>query len=172
MHRLFGAINPDFPRIRNFIDWAQLYPDSLRKLYAPGFAGWTHVGGDTTTAQYRSLVIGSTYLFVVTGFDEAETYDPVFSSGRNMLKFDVATATDASPLITMFNQYFYYTYALGGVDTGPTREVHIEVPAGQSVTFRWFGVAHAGADMRRYRWVMDLVDLDDNTPRSNETTDW
>src|SRR5262249_10185279 len=29
-----------------------------------------------------------------------------------------------------------------------------------------------GADMRKYRWVLDLQDLTDNTPRTDEMKDW
>ena len=46
----------------------------------------------------------------------------------------------------------------------------VEVPADLPVTFNWFATAPPGADIKRYRWVMDLVDLSDQTPRSNEAT--
>jgi len=177
--RLFGQKNSDFPLISDFLSFIQLYPDSLRKLYAPGapyptanFKDWTVVGQDTTTFQYHNLVPSSTYMFVVTGFDEAGAYDPVFTLGRNILKFSVTFAGTAGPVITMFNQYFFYQYPDGGYDQRETRWFHLEVPADLPVAFNWFAVAPPGADIRRYRWVMDLVDLSDESPRSNETTDW
>ncbi|HKQ57423.1 MAG TPA: hypothetical protein VJY35_06110 [Candidatus Eisenbacteria bacterium] len=179
--RLFGQKNPDFPAIDDFISFALLKPDSLRRMYAPGdranrptadFFGWNTVGQDTTSFQYRNLNPGSSYLFVVTGFDEAGAYDPVFAPGRNMLKFSVTFAGTFGPVITMFNQYFFFQYDIGGYDPREARWFRLEVPADQRVTFNWFADPPQGADIRRYRWAMDLVDLSDETPRTNELTDW
>jgi hypothetical protein len=170
--RLFGSKNADYPAISDFISFALVNPDSLRKLYAPEFPGWTSVGADTTSFQYHNLVPSSTYLFVVTGFDEAGAYDPVFSPSRNMLKFSVTFAGTFGPIITMFNQFFNYTYPTGGYDASESHWFRLEVPADIPVTFNWIATAPPGADIRRYRWVLDLVDLSDQTPRSNESTDW
>jgi hypothetical protein len=170
--RLFGQKNPDFPAITDFISYALSYPDSLRRRYAPEFTGWNSVGAETTSFQYRNLNPGSTYLFVLSGFDEAGAYDPVFANGRNMLKFGVTFAGTSGPLIRMFNQFFDYTYPTGGYDPSESRWFKLEVPANQPVTFNWIAIPPEGADIRRYRWVMDLVDLTDETPRSNEDTDW
>ncbi len=169
--RLFGQSNPDFPGI-DFISFALTNSDSLRKFYAPTFPGWTHVGAETTSWQFRNLVPQSTYLFVVTGFDEAGAYDPVFSQSRNMLKFSVTFAGTFGPLITMYNQFFFYRYDVGGWDPRESRWFWLEVPADLPVAFNWLADAPPGAEIRRYRWVMDLVDLADETPRSNEHTDW
>jgi hypothetical protein len=170
--RLFGQSNPDYPQIQDFISFALLYPDSVRALYAPAFPGWTSVGGDTTSFQYQNLNPGSTYLFVVTGFDEAGDYDPVFSIGRNMLRFGVVFASAYGPVLSMFNEVFNYTYQNGGWSTDPSRWAHVELPAGQPVTVNWFAQPTPGAGIRSYRWVLNAVDLTDETPRSNEETDW
>ncbi len=170
--RLFGQKNPDFPGITDYISYALTYPDSVRRRYAPDFVGWNSVGAETTSFQYRNLNPGSTYLFVITGFDEAGAYDPIFASGRNMLKFGVTFAGTSGPVIRMFNQFFDYTYPTGGYDPSESRQFFLEVPANQPVTFNWIAFPPQGADIRRYRWVMDLVDLTDQTPRSNEATDW
>jgi hypothetical protein len=174
VYRLFGEKNEDFPGIPDFLHWAQLHPDSLRRVYAPDFPGWTHVGGDTTSVQYRGLIFQTNYMFAVTGFDEAGAYDPIFTTARNLLKFEVTYATTAGPVITMFNQSFLYTYPDGGYRTGPSREFRLEVATDQRVTIHWFAIPNpnGGADMRQYRWVLDLVDLEDNTPRSDEDRDW
>jgi hypothetical protein len=170
--RLFGQKNPDEPRIDDYISYALTYPDSLRQRYAPEFLGWNSVGQETTTFQYRGLNPGSTYLFVLTGFDEAGAYDPVFVSGRNMLKFGVTFAGTSGPLIRMYNQFFDYTYTTGGYDQSESRWFRLEVPADLPLTINWVAEAPQGADIRRYRWVLDLVDLTDETPRSDENKDW
>jgi hypothetical protein len=178
--RLFSTgQNADFPSLTDeFINFALLYPDTIRALYAPGaptdyagFRGWTTVSAETTSFQYRNLTPESIYLFVLTGFDEAGAYDPVFQLGRNMLKFQVTVAGSLGPIITMFNEFFTYTYLDGRYDPSPSRWFRLEVPADQTVTFNWIGTPPEGADMRGYRWVMDLVDLTDNTPRS-KPDDW
>lgn len=173
--RLFGTANPDMPDVPgglDFISWALLEPDSLRVFYAPDFPGWNSVGAETTSFQYRNLNPGSTYLFVLTGFDEAGAYDPVFVNGRNMLRFGVSFAGTAGPIIRIFNQFFDYTYPNGGYDPSEPRWFRLEVPANQPITFNWVAFPPEGADIRRTRWVMDLIDLTNEDPRSNETTDW
>ena len=170
--RLFGQKNPDLPRISDYISYALLYPDSLRSYYAPDFNGWNSVGAETTTFQYHGLTPGSVYLFVVTGFDEAGAYDPVLAAGRNMLKFGVSFAGSSGPIIRMYNQFFDYTYPYGGHDESESRWFRLEVPALLPVTFNWVAAPPPGANIRRYRWVLDLVDLTDQTQRSNEVTDW
>ena len=111
--RMFQQRNADYPSIANYIPFALADPDSVRRRYAPEFEGWTPVGVETTSVQYRNLIAGSTYLFIVTGFDEARAYDPVFSPGRNMLQFTVAFAGSAGPTLRMFNQFFDYNYFWG-----------------------------------------------------------
>jgi hypothetical protein len=167
--RLFGSKNPDRPDINDYISYAVSNPDSVRRYYAPDFPGFISVGSETTTFQYRNLNPGSTYLFIVTGFDEAGAYDPVFSPSKNMIKFAVTFVGSAGPVIRMFNQFFDYEYSSGGYD--PTREFRVEVPADLPVKFNWTATPPLGANIRRYRWVMDLIDLTDQSPRSDETKD-
>ena len=164
--RLFSRNNPDLPDISDFIAHAVNFPDSVRRYYAPGFKGFTSVGAETTSFQYRNLNPGSTYVFIVTGFDEAGAYDPVFSPAKNMIRFAVTIVGTIGPRIRMFNQFFDYEYSSGGYD--PTREFRVEVPADLKVTFNWTATPPLGANIRRYRWVMDLIDLTDQTPRQDE----
>ena len=168
--RLFGKSNPDFPLIDDFVTFAQVNPDSLRSLYAPDFPGWRSVGADTTSFQYTNL--GQTdWLFVVTGFDEAGAYDPVFASGKNMMPFSVIFANSAGPKITMFSQFFSYTYETGGFDETERRWFKVEVPADLPVTFNWTAEPAPGADIQRYRWGVDLLNLSDDRARTVEA-DW
>lgn len=169
--RLFGQQNPDFPAISDFLSFARTNPESLRVLYAPEFNNWNHVGAETTSFQYHNLTPDQNYLFVVTGFDEAGAYDPVFTNGVNMLRFRVSFAGNRGPSITMFNQFFFYEYGIGGYDPTEFKWFRLEVPSDQPITFNWFAIPPEGADIRRYRWCMDLVDLSDETPRTDELKD-
>lgn len=170
--RLFGQKNPDKPAISDYISYALANPDSVREFYAPDFVGWNTTSADTTSFQFRNLNPSSNYLFVLTGFDEAGAYDPMFTNGRNMLKFGVIFAGTSGPLIRMFNQFFDYTYPSPGYDPSDARCFALEVPSDLPITINWSATPPQGADIRRFRWVMDLVDLSDQTPRSNEQTDW
>ena len=146
-------------------------PDSLRRYYAPNFFGWDSSSADTTSATYTNLVPDSRYLFVVVGFDEAGAYSPIFSRSENMLQMYVTYANINGPIITIFNEFFNYTYASGGYNTDPSRYIHVEVPARQPVHFNWGAVASRGSQMKQYRWAMDIANLADQTPRINEQTD-
>lgn len=170
--RLFGQHNPDRPDIPDYIAYALLYPDSVRSYYAPGFPGWTSVSGETTWTRYSALNVGSTYLFAITAFDEAGDYDPVFTTFRNMLRMNVVPPGAAGPILTLFNEFFRYDYPTGGYSTDPSRIVPVEVAADVPVTLRWVAQAVPGSQIRSYRWVMDPEDLTDETPRSDEQTDW
>jgi len=181
VYRLFTSNNPDFPGI-DFINFATnpTTRDSMRMLYAPGFGpsehcptctDWQSSGQDTTEVQYTNLVPTETYLFIVTGFDPAGAYDPVFSRSKNMLMLNVNYAGTLGPVITIFNEFFSYTYSSGGYLNDPTRYITVEVPADSPVTFNWRARPDPGADMRRYRWALDLENLDDETPRTNQN-DW
>lgn len=181
--QLFGQRNPDFPAIPDFIKFATAPAtrDSFRRLYAPAFgpsekcptcSAWDSSPPDIVEKQYTNLIPKQQYLFVVSGFDDAGAYDPVWRTDKNMLTLVVSYAGTLGPTITMFNEFFNYTYPTGGYANDPSRYFEVEIPADQPVTFNWFAEPPPGASMRRYRWVMDLLDLDDNTPRTNELTDW
>jgi hypothetical protein len=157
--RLFGQHNPDRPEIPDYISFALLYPDSVRAFYAPEFHGWQSVPGETTGTRYQNLNPGSTYLFIVTGFDEAGDYDPVFSASKNMLQMSVVFPNTSGPILTMFNQFFNYTYPDGAYIVDPSRTVRLEIPADVPVTICWYATPAAGATIDCYRWVMDPRDL-------------
>ena len=175
--RLFTRSNPDKPSVENFPNWATGNPDSFRALYEPDFPGWQESNAESTTASYTNLTPTELHLFVVTGYDEAGAYDPDFDSSKNMYKFEVSYAGTLGPVLTMFNEFFNYTYTGGGYAVDPSRWVNIEVPADQLVRFNWVAEPPpGGAVIRSYRWAMagggHDFELDDETPRWNEQLDW
>jgi len=167
--------NPDID-----IDFAMSIagPDSLRRLYAKNnFATWDSVGGDTTTVHFTNLTPGLDYLFVLIGYDEDGAYSPDFSLVGNMLALTVTNASSNGPALTVFNQFVFYATQTGSfAPANPTTWVNVEIPASQSVTFNWIPSAtwvsnNPGVSIVWYRWRID-GDVDDETPRTNENTDW
>jgi hypothetical protein len=145
-------------------------PDSLRRYYAPHFVGWDSTSGDTTETTFTRLSPGHRYLFVVIGFDEAGAYSPVFKLEKNMLRFTVGYAATLGPIITMFNEFFDYTYPSGGFCVCREAEFDVELPADQRITVNWFAKPPSGATITCYRWMVD-GDVNDERPRRDERTD-
>lgn len=167
MYKLFKDTNNEFS-----YNVAIQNPDSLRRYYAPNFVGWDTTSAETTQVRFNKLVPNSKYLFVVVAFDEAGAYSPVFSCNSNMLTMSVGFAGSLGPILTMYNQFFNYTYPSGGFSQDETRVVNLQIPAGIPVTYNWFGTPDVeGATVKQYRWAMDIADLDDETKRTNEETD-
>jgi hypothetical protein len=180
--RLFPTHNPDFPAIPDFIQFATspATRDSFRHLYAPAFGpsikcptctAWDSLPTDSTDVQYTDLVPKQQYLFVVSGFDDAGAYDPIWRVDKNMLLLKVSYAGTLGPQISMYNEFFNFTYTTGGYANDPSRYIEVEVPADRLITINWFATPPPGAAMRRYRWVLDLLELDDETPRTGPN-DW
>ncbi len=146
-------------------------PNAFRIFFAPNFVGWDSSSTDTTTVQYTNLSPNTDYLFAVVAFDEAGAYSPIFSLDTNMLRLRTTFAGSNGPVITMFNEFFFYRYPSGGYCNDPRCEVALEIPANQPVTFNWFAdPAREGADIESYRWKLG-GDVGDETPRTNEQTD-
>ena len=91
------------------------YPDSLRKLFAPGFVNWDSTSSDTTSVRYWGLNPQQEYLFVVVGFDEAGAYSPRFGTTINMLWFragypvsveDLMSVSDAGAIMPPKSTWF------------------------------------------------------------------
>ena len=89
-------------------------PEAFRRFFAPNFFGWDSSSTDTTTVQYTNLSPNTDYLFVVVAFDEAGAYSPIFSLDSNMLRLRTTFAGSNGPVITMFNEFFFYRYPSGG----------------------------------------------------------
>jgi hypothetical protein len=142
-------------------------PDSLRRFYAPGFAGWDSSTAEVTEAHYSNLTPGANYVFAVVGFDEAGAYSPVFSLDTNMLRFRVGFATSLGPTITLYNDFFHFTYPSGGYSLDPGSEVVLEVLPGDPVRIHWSAAPRPGTSVQTYRWRLN-GDVFDETPRSDE----
>ncbi len=166
-YKLFSDQNSEFD-----FHTILLEPDALRRHYAPAFATWDSVTGDTCKAVVRSMVPGSEYVFAVVAIDEAGAYSPVFTLGTNLFRFGCSYAGTAGPRITIWSEYFYYRYLTASYNTDPTTAIAIEVPSGRVIGFNWSGAPLPGAEIRSYRWAIDIASLDDETPRSDEATDY
>lgn len=171
-YQLFESRNPDFPAIPDFVASAQTFPDSVRRLYAPSFAGWDSVPGETTSVHYANLTPGTTYLFAIVSFDEEGNYDSFLSLNWNLLTLRVGTPTTGGPILTMFNEYFNYTYLTGGWSTDPSRRVSVEVPADRPVTIHWHAQPMPGADIAWYRWALAPTDLVGRVPWADDPERW
>jgi len=149
------------------------FPDSVLRYYQPrGWAGWDSVGPRVTSHQYLNLVPLAEYAFCVVAFDEAGAYTPYFSMDSNMLYFRAIYAAVGGPLITMFNDFFSYTYqqsVWNPID--PRYEFPLEIPANVPITFNWSAAPYPGAPITGYRWVLDPVDIFDYSARADERTD-
>lgn len=86
-------------------------------------------------------------------------------------KITPGTEHAGGPALTLYNSDFRYTSPSGGYSTDPQTWVELDVAAGESVTVNWFARFRGGARLHSYRWTVDIGDLFDNTPRSDEATD-
>jgi len=149
------------------------YPDTLLHYYVPrGWATWDSLGPDVHTFSLSTLAPLQDYVFVVIAFDEAGAYTPYASGDVNALAFRALYANNGGPKLTIFNDFFSYTYS-NGVYTPADRGtwVNLEVPSGIPLTFNWSAVPQEGTVISYYRWVLDTENLNDDTPRTNERTD-
>ncbi len=145
-------------------------PDSLRRRYAPNFAGWDSVGGDTTAVDLRNLIPNRRYVVVVVAFDEVGAYSPVMNLDQNMLFFSVSYAGLLGPKLTVFNESFFFTYASGGFSLDPGSFIRTEAAAGVPLRFNWFATTTSGSFVSGYRWMLD-GNVGDETPRADENAD-
>jgi hypothetical protein len=164
---------------------ARSKPDSVRRYYAPRYwAGWDSLPGDTTEKQFTGLTPDQEYVFVVVAFDEAGAYSPIFSFNNNMVYMRVTFSGAQNPKITLFNEFFLYEYEQGSHrPTDPSVIIRLEVPAGRNaqdkLTFNWFADpvrdrstgALVGGPIKSYRWAVDIIDVFDETERTDEEND-
>jgi hypothetical protein len=164
--QVFGSGSRVFDFLTLLVD-----PDSLRRAYAPTFASWDSVGGDTTGIDIRDLVPGQDYVLAIVAFDEVGAYSPVMNYDTNLLFFHVSYAGLLGPKMTVFNESFFYTAPGGGFSLDPETFVHTESPAGRPAHFGWFANTNAGTFVTGYRWMLD-GNVSDETPRASEDTDF
>jgi hypothetical protein len=159
VYRLIPQSDPDY-------EPTLLDPNYLLRKYAPDFASWISVPGDSTRVVLNHLASGKKYLFAVNAFDQAGDYAPSMSLAQNVLRL-VATSWQATgPRITVFSDDFYYQYPGGGYDKDPSHRVKVGVPAGYPFTIQWRADPPSSGGNVSYRWALDLALLDDDTPRS------
>ena len=103
-------------------------PDSLRRYYAPTFAGWDSTSGDTTSVRFSRLIPNQNYVFVVIAIDEAGDYSPVFGLNSNMSRFRVGFAKHLGPRLTLLAPGAESS-TLGGYINDPAQYFRVAVPA-------------------------------------------
>ena len=147
-------------------------PDSLRRYYeAQNYAGWDSVGGRTYSVRLSDLVIGMRYFFVIVAYDEAGATSANFGWNTNMLQFQVGGPQSLGPRISLWNDAFMLQQFTGGwLPSDPTAWFSLEIPAKRPVTLNWSAVS-SGVHIAWYRWRVG-GDVYDETPRTNEATDW
>jgi hypothetical protein len=91
-YRIIGRDDPDIS-----INLVRIFPDSLRRLFAPHFVGWTTVPGVFTSVEVKGLTIGEEYVFAIVAIDERGDYSPVFSFDTNLLYLRVVPGNALSP---------------------------------------------------------------------------
>jgi hypothetical protein len=149
------------------------FPDTLIRYYQPrNWATWDSLGATATSQGFSALAPEQDYAYAIIAFDEAGAYTPIASRDANVLHFRALYASAGGPIITMFNDFFSYTYPAGVyAPNDPRYEFRLEVPSAVPLTFNWSAEAQEGTDMRYFRWVLDPEDLQDERPRPNERTD-
>lgn len=146
-------------------------PDTLFSRFAPAFAGWDSVPGNVTSVAFHDLAPNQGYLFAIVAIDTAGAYTPVFSFDENLLEFTVNIASVVGPQLSIFNESFQYQFPSGGWFADPASYVPVEAPADVALTLHWSAILVPGSILRGYRWAVDPLALDDETPRSDEATD-
>ena len=142
-------------------------PDSLRRTAVEtNWAGWDSTSAETTFAPFTNLTPNVGYLFVVNGFDELGDYDPIFSLNRNMLQFVVGFAETLGPVLTLGSNSYRYTFQGGGLALDPQRWFSAEVPSNRALEYTVEAQPGLSQTISGYRWVLDPVDIHDETPRS------
>ncbi len=146
-------------------------PDSLRRRDAPTFEAWNEVSGSTESVVLRDLSPGQDYVFAIVAIDEAGAYSPVFNANTNLLFFTVEVTGDLGPQLTIQTPGFAYQFPSGGVFIESRFVPKVEVAAGTATPITWSAIVPSGGFIRGYRWALDLDQLDDETPRSDEAHD-
>jgi hypothetical protein len=141
-------------------------PDSLRRQDAPNnWQGWDSTSAETTFTRYQNLTPGKSYLFAVTGFDEAGDYDPVFRRDKNVLHIRVQLEETGGPDL-LVQAPGLFQFSEGGWADDPASAIRCEVAAGRPLRVRLVAQPTGGLDLLGHRWVLDPVDPDDETPRA------
>ena len=145
-----------------------LDPDTLlREGAATDWQGWRTVGGDTTSlvVDDAEIAANTRWLAALVAVDDAGATTPYITLDRNLLVFNVAAS--GGPSVHVFSSFIDYSCGGSSAMYSPT----VEVPAGRTLTFNMEGIASGGRHITGTRWALDIADISDETPRSDETTD-
>jgi len=105
-------------------------------------------------------------VFVIEAIDDVGDYTPYLSLFANVLWMHAGYPQLFGPKITVFTDYFYYQYSGATYWKDTASVVKTTAPSGFATTFNWSAQPTSGRVIRSYRWVLDPVVLDDETPRS------
>jgi hypothetical protein len=143
-------------------------PDSLlREAETSGWAHWTSVPGESTSAVVTPADLPSSGngLFALAAVDAAGATTPYLMLDRNALYFYSLPGPVSGPRIHVFNQYIDFTYPSGGYSLDPAREIPIQVGYAARFEIHWDAVAALGRTVVASRWMID-GNITDETPRS------
>jgi hypothetical protein len=141
-------------------------PDSIRREYAPDFAGWSEAPGDSLGHTYTGLPLYGNFIFALVGFNDAGVYTPIFSFGNSLLRMRVTYITTGGPVFTVYGDTFRNMYRMGGFFPDTAAAYHEDV-LGTSTRLGWHAQAAVGSSVTSYRWAVDIADPLDETPRRN-----
>jgi hypothetical protein len=148
-YRLFGPTDAEMSIATILVD-----PDSLRRFYAPAFAGWDSVPNDSSFVQYQNLVPGTEYLFAVVAIDENGLYSPVFSRNSNLLWMRVHSSDAALVGLHVFGETFVHEF------DNTTPPYGVIAALNRALTINWLGTPPAGGFIQDYRSALDPDTLD------------
>jgi hypothetical protein len=148
-----------------------LDPDTLRRAYGPSYGSWNWAGPDVNAVELHDLTPQQSYIFAVVARDTAGACSRVLSFDENLLFFQTLLSEGVGPALTLYNESFSMSFASGGSFVDPSSWIHAEFAADLPVVLNWKGVPGAGRFVQGYRWSVDLPELSDETPRTNEGTD-
>ena len=110
-------------------------------------------------------------LVAIVAFDEAGSYTPVFDLNSNLLLASVKSAATFGPEITLYNDAFSHKWSGGGFLSGPDNWANAEFSSNVRLQIQWSSTNPPGNFTSGYRWALDLGQLGDEAPRTNESSD-
>jgi len=81
------------------------------------------------------------------------------------------TGESSGPVLCFQAASLSYCYPAPGYCACPEAEVAHKVLADSVMYMSWMGDAGSKRSIRAYRWAVDIADVSDNTPRTDEDTD-
>ncbi len=161
---------PAFYRVRTVLSGSQLFdearaePDRLiRDGELGGWDQWTRVGPDTAEFRLTGLANGQQGLFAVVAFDAQGANTVHASLSENVVRF---TVSEVGPRIHFYSGTFDYMVG-GGYPSQFGQLIPVEVPGFVPISVFWDVQPVPGSRIVSTRWVLDPVDVSDNTTRTD-----